>query len=228
MTQRPNARLLQFASFLVLGATVLALGGCESSDRAKMPWTQTPQFAPHNYIGDQNMPTTMLRVVLLPVAGTDVTSPETAAELDPVFATALGRQMRFEVVTLSRNECLRRFGREAISSASALPPDMLKALGHDFAAQGVLFVDLTTFEAYRPLAIGVRAKLASVADGRLVWSFDEVFSADNPMIANSVRRYFSSSSPTDIPMDNSSSAFISPNKFAIYVADTVFRTLPRR
>jgi hypothetical protein len=213
---------------LYCGLLLLGLCGCESDTHKKLPWSKEGMFTPVNFNGDAHMPLTMKRVVLLPVAGGDVTSPETAAELDSVFATALGHQMRFEVVTLSRDECLRRFGREAISSASALPPDLLKILGHDFGAQGVLFVDLTAFEAYRPLELGVRAKLAFVADSRLVWSFDEVFSADNPVIANSVTRYYSSNSPTDIPMDNSSAAFISPNKFAAYVADTVFKTLPHR
>lgn len=212
----------------LLGACVIALfSGCGSFDHK--PLARAPQaFAPKNFSGDPNLPLTMRRVILLPVSGGDVTSPETAAELDSVFATALGRQERFEVVTLTREECLRRFGREALSSASALPTDLLKTLGHDFGADGVMFVDLTAFEAYRPLQLGVRAKLAFVADSRLVWSFDEVFSADNPVIANSVRRYFESNSPTDIPMDNSSSAFISPTKYATYVADTVFKTLPKR
>ena len=213
------------ALLLALMATVFS--GCESEMPAN-PLAKVPMYTPHNFSGDPNLPLAMKRVVLLPVAGSDVTSPETAAELDPVFAQALGQQVRFEVVTLSREECLRRFGREAISSASALPPDMLKSLGHDFGAQGVMFVDLTAFEAYRPLQLGIRAKLAYVEDSRLVWAFDEVFSADNPAVANSVRRFYSSNSPTDIPMDNSSSAFISPAKYAGYVADTVFKTLPRR
>ena len=212
---------------LLLTAGVLVSLGCSSLTSNK-PILGAAPFAPKNYVGDVNLPFVMKRVVLLPVCGGDVTPPETAAELDSVFATALGRQMRFEVVTLSREECLRRFGRETVSSASALPIDFLKNLGHDFGAQGVLFVDLTAFQAYRPLELGVRAKLASVSDTRLIWSFDEVFSADNPEVANSVGQYFSSNSPTDIPMDNAAAAFISPTKYATYVANTVFKTLPRR
>ena len=210
-----------------LALSILASAGC-SSFESKRPILGNPTFSPSNFVGDVNLPFAMKRVVLLPVCGGDVTSPETAAELDSVFSTALGRQTRFEVVTLSREECLRRFGRETVSSASALPIDFLKSLGHDYGAQGVLFVDLTAFQAYRPLELGVRAKLASVSDSRLIWSIDEVFSADNPQVANGVRQYFSSNSPTDIPMDNASAAFISPTKYATYVADAVFKTLPRR
>ena len=47
-------------------------------------------------------------------------------------------------------------GVEALSSAAALPADFLAVARRDFAADAVLFVDVTTFHAYPPLRLGVR------------------------------------------------------------------------
>ena len=136
--------------------------------------------------------------------------------------------MRFEVVTLSREECQKSFGVPDISSAAALPHDFLRALGRKFAVDAVLFVDVTAYRGYRPLLLGVRAKLASVEDHRLVWTFDEVFSASDPAVANSVRRFFYRNELDRMPFDLTPGALQSPVHFAAYAAEATFETLPSR
>lgn len=213
------------AAIFCLGALLLA--GCshppitDSSRRG-------PFFAPSNYVGDRELPATLHRVLLMPVYGGNVTPPEQAEELDPVFATALERQMRFEVVTLERTECQASFGVPEISSTEALPRDLLASLGRKFGVEGVLFVDLTSYQPYRPITLGVRAKLALVADRRLIWSFDQVFSASDPEVANSVRKFYLNSGGGPMPIDMTSSGLQSPTRFTAYVADAAFRTLPAR
>jgi hypothetical protein len=91
-----------------------------------------------------------------------------------------------------------------------------------------LFVDITAYRAYRPLSLGIRAKLAEVSDRRLIWSFDEVFSMTDPSIVNAVRHFYMADEYTSAPFDLSTDALDSPGRFASYVADTVFKTLPPR
>ncbi|HVW19631.1 MAG TPA: hypothetical protein VHC86_00305 [Opitutaceae bacterium] len=215
--------------FALLGLALGALlaGGClhpPITDASR----QGPFFAPKNFVGDPKLPGTMRRVVLLPVHGGDFAPPEAVEALDPVFATALEKQMRFEVVTLGRDECQASFGRPDIASTAALPHDFLQDLARKFGAQGVLFVDLTAYQPFRPLTLGIRAKLASVPDRRLVWSFDEVFSASDPAVENSVRHFYLNAGTGPMPLDMTSSALQSPTRFGAYVAETTFRTLPAR
>ena len=93
----------------------------------------------------------------------------------------------------------RRFHAEALSAASTLPPELLPMLQREFAADAVLFVDLTAYSAYRPLLLGLRAKLATIDGTRLLWSFDDSFAASNPAVANSARHYFLGGPlPTDL------------------------------
>jgi len=214
---------------LLAGAALLLAAGCTSTregiaDRVK----EKTYFTPANFNGEARLPVTLRRVLLLPLAGGSIVPRETAEATEEVFAAELQKSLRFEVVRLSREECQRRFGAPEFSSVAALPHDFLATLGRAHAADAVLFVDLTAYRGYRPLQLGVRAKLATVEETRLIWTFDEVFSTDDPAVSNSVRRYFGSSDPSGIPMNPGNTALQSPSKFAAYVAAATFNTLPVR
>ena len=187
---------------------------------------QGPFFQPANHVGEASLGG-MRRVVLLPVCGGKLAPIETVTALDPVIAAALQQQHRFEIVPLSREQCRRRFHTEEFSSVAALPHDFLGILQREFAADGVIFIDITVFQPYRPIALGLRAKLATL-DGtaRLVWSFDNVFSADDPTVANSARAHFLDSDRGGVMADLSPGVLQSPVRFAGYAADAMFATLP--
>ena len=183
-----------------------------------------PFFVPTNHAGDPTLGG-MRRVVLLPLWAGPATPPESAAALDEVLQVALRNQNRFEVVALSREECQRRFHVEALASVSALPHDLLPALHREFAADAVLLVDLTSFQAYKPLILGFRAKLAAIDGTRLVWTFDNVFAADSPLVANAARHHFIDRDRS-VPADLTPAVLQSPSHFAAYAATAMFTTLP--
>jgi hypothetical protein len=85
---------------------------------------------------------------------------------------------------------------------------------------------LTVLNAHRPLALGLRGKLATLDGRRLVWSFDNVFSADEPAVANAARRHVLESDRGGIPADLSPAVLQSPHRFAGYAAAAMFATLP--
>ncbi len=222
----PVSRRVRPAALSLVGAGLLLLAsGCQTpayDDPARVG----PFFTPTNHSGDASLPPTLRRVVLLPVYGGALADGETAAALDAVFATELQRQNRFEVVVLDRAECRRRFGAEEFSSSAALPRDFLTKIRRDFAADAVIWIDLTAFRAYRPVAIGVRAKLATLKETRLVWTFDNVFSSDDPTVANSARHHFIDQTHASVPADLTRAVLQSPTRFATYVASATFATLP--
>ena len=215
---------------LLLSGMLVLAGGCQSVRQQLLDEVQERRyFTPANYSAVSRLPATLRRVVLVPVCGGGVVPPETTEALQTVFAAELNRQARFEVVQLARADCLRRFGAPEFASVAALPHDFLVALGRSFGADGVLFVDVTSYRGYRPLALGVRAKLATIGDTRLLWSFDELFSTDEPTVANSVRHFYGDKGgPAVTPAETWPGALQSPGKFAAYVAAATFRTLPPR
>lgn len=208
---------------------LLAAAGCLSVSRM----SEKPKPAPsqrRNFVGDKKLPQHLLRVVLLPVCGGDAAPSESAAALDGVFATELVRQKRFEVVTISREECRRRFGNDSLLSSSALPAGFLDEIAHDFAAQGVVFVDITAYHPIRPITLGVRAKLALTDGGRLIWSFDDVFSAEDPSVLAGIKKFYAAAGGDrgETPANLPEAALISPSRFGAYCASATFETLPPR
>ena len=183
-----------------------------------------PFYAPGNFAGDANLGI-VRRVALMPVwAGTGV-APEAVAALDEVVLAALQRQNRFEVVQFTREECRRRYVMDAVSSSNALPSDLLEMLKREHAVDAVMFVDLTVYQAYKPLALGFRGKLAAVDGSRLMWTFDNLFSSDEPAVANAARRHFVNRDRS-VPTDLTAAVLQSPSKFAGYAATAMFATLP--
>ena len=213
-----------YRRFALVVAFALLAGGCihpGPNDPARLG----PFFTPTNYSGEPSLGG-IRRVVLLPIWGGTLAPEETLAAFDPVFVRALQQVNRFEVVTLTREDCLRRFRAEAISSAGALPHDLFTTLRREFGADAVMFVDVTTFRAYRPLALGLRAKLAIIDGSRLVWTFDNVFAADDPAVTNAARHFYLESDRRDVPADFTPTVLQSPSRFAAYAAATMFSTLP--
>lgn len=189
---------------------------------------QGPFFQPHNFAGEKRLPADVRRVILLPISTVALVRSETAASLDAVLSSSLQRQQRFEVIALDREECRAWLGREAFSSTAALPHGLFDKLVQRYAADAVLFVDLTVYEPYRPQSVGLRAKLATLQEVRLLWTFDEVISATDPAVANSARRHALTEDRGLVPVDLSPAALQSPGRFAAFAADTMFATLPPR
>ncbi len=211
---------------LLAAAAISLFAGCMTpaiNDSARVG----PFFKPANHVGDNQLPATLHRVVVLPISGGEVAPPESVAALDPVFIAELQKQNRFEIVALTREECAQRFHVEEFRSTGVLPHDFVAMLQREHAADGVMFIDITVYKPYRPITIGVRAKLATLGgDVRLLWTFDNVFSADDPAVANSARRHFIDADRGGVPADLTPAALQSPARFAAYVAAEAFATLP--
>jgi hypothetical protein len=214
---------------VVLALALSALGGCNTVPEllGRAGVEQGPYFTPVNFRGEARLPEEVQRIAVLPVDGGSVAGEESAAAMDAVLLSALQKQLRFEVVMVSREECHRLFGATAFSSVAALPHGFLEKIAGHYAVDAVLFTDLTVYKAYRPLTLGFRAKLASVRDVRLIWAFDEVFSADSQPMRNSVRLFYRRGDHP-APTDPVPAALQSPVRFGAVAADLMFRTLPPR
>jgi hypothetical protein len=210
------------AALAALAALALSAGCAHPSlaDSARLG----PFYAPGNFAADANLGI-VRRVVLMPVWAGAGTAPEAVAALDEVVLAALQRQNRFEIVPFARDECRRRYLSDALSASGVLPADLLDSLKREHAADAVVFVDLTVYHAYRPIALGFRGKLASIDGTHLLWTFDNLFASDDPAVANAARRHFVNRDRS-VPTDLTAVVLQSPSKFAAYAASAMFATLP--
>lgn len=214
-----------FLPVLVLGI----LAGCRTNPGHFDPLglDRGPGFAPVNHRGDERLPADLHRVAVLPLHGGSLAEEESTSALDAVLVAALQKQQRFEIVTVSREECRRLFGAAEFSSVGALPHGFLDQIATRYAVDAVLFTDLTVYRPHQPLALGFRAKLAGTRDVRMVWAFDEVFSAEDPLMRQSIR--MSQRTAVSAPLvDPTPAVMQSPRRFGAVAADLMFRTLPPR
>lgn len=216
----------QLSKVLPLSALVL-LAACESVpalDGARVG----PYFKPVNFQGETAIPADIKRVVVLPLADNGKLQEEAMVRIDEVILQTINSSQRFECVPVTRDNVQRLAKVRSLRSVDALPADFLKELAADFGADAVLFVDITRYDPYPPIAIGIRAKLARLSDRSLVWSIDETYDGSKADVANAARKYWLDLTPPNTPTDMSVTALQSPTKFATYAFTSAFSTLPPR
>lgn len=132
-----------------------ALAGCAELPKPD-PTRIGPFFEPTNVRSHvAQLPLDFRRVLLLPLAPTGTQlQEERLSTLDAVLLTELNKLARFEVVTLDRSQLQAMTGKRYVSSVDIIPAEFVEKIlssPNRFGADGVLFVDLTAFQAYPPL-----------------------------------------------------------------------------
>ena len=149
---------------LAVAAAVICLpfSACMTSRHASAP----PPPPPQNYFAPATEGAPMRRVALLPLWSEKLPG-EYLRDVDAAFSAELTKKAVFEVVPVTRSQMESICGERQLSSVEALPEEALARLRARFAVEGVMFTDLTSFSPYRPLSMGIRAKLIDVATGQI-------------------------------------------------------------
>ncbi|MBI5385798.1 MAG: hypothetical protein HZA90_14065 [Verrucomicrobia bacterium] len=177
------------------------------------------------------LPPTLRRVALLPLAAATAEGvlEQGRTHLSPVVLAELNKAQRFEVVPVSAEQMQRWTGQTAWSAEEKLPLDMLDKVRDETGCQGVLFVQLTVYRPYPPLAVGWRMKLVEVPETTNVWwAADEVFDAGNEAVSNGARRHQQSQQSLSSALQDSHNILGVPRRFGAYTASALFATLPER
>lgn len=66
-------------------------------------------------------------------------------------------------------------GRMRWRSGDALPEDMLKNIAEKTPVQAILFSEVTEYDPYRQLVLGLRFHMVDVRSGETIWQMDHLF-----------------------------------------------------
>lgn len=218
---------LRIGLSLGCAAWVLLATGCSSGPMKRYAADNVAPYQPTNYQAVDRIPQDVRRVVVLPVSHA-VADAEYLPAFDQTLLAELGQTTRFELVPATRNDLRKRWGRGQFDSASALPADLMEVLKREYAADAVLFCDLTVYQPTAPIRIGWRLKLVTFDDQQMLWAFDEVYDAGRPEMARAAKQSAAGAPTKDFPLDRRGAAVLSPNAFARYGLKAAFDTLPRR
>ena len=212
--------------FKIIIPIVVITSSCNKFEQDKIVAEADP-YRPSNLYPIERLPTYFNRVAVMPCFHID-SSSDVLSFGDEVFLKELSKVGLFEPISVSRKFCKDSFGKELISSSDALPENFLKLLTEQFGANGVLFIDLHSYKPYRPLSIGVRAKLVDLKSGEFVWAIDETVDTGDASVMVSANLYQRGKHVQALSQKTSSSVLQSPRLFTKFVAHTLFTTLPNR
>ena len=172
------------SSGLICAAVSLLLNGCTNSAP-----TRTLQDKSAKTLEAPTQPSSILwpagmhRLAMLPIYANRPIDA-TQRDMDGIFRAQLSRVVKYEIVEVSREEMLTLTNREAVDSTEIIPANVVAALKNKYAADAVLFTDFTVFRPYKPLAIGVRAKIVNLKNMDVIWMADGVLDAAEPDVAD--------------------------------------------
>lgn len=220
------ARLRHFLPVVTSASLLLVLAGCESVPDRLAVDPLTPSYQPANVAGPELLPIDVRRVALLPAWSGRPLDAHSRDNINRAFTVALTRAARFEIVPVSASDLETWVKVPTVGSTTAIPANLFSALREQLGADAVLFVDVTHYSPYPPLAIGLRTRLIRLSDGADLWATDELFDASRAGTAAGARRHhlLGESAPADL----SPTALQSPARFVSYAADTLVATLPPR
>ena len=214
------------AWLLALG---LLLAGCQNT-KPSLPELGA-RFEPKNvYRAVEVLPGDLQRVVLMPITAStpDLATLDHRNQLAQILEEELRKTHRFEVVRATREELRRGFGKDSFSAAESLPADLLTRIQSAHSADGVLFVQISSYRPFPPVSLGWELRLVTADQGRTLWSFDETFDASQAEVARSARDYFKSHHTGASELADPQADLRSPSRFARYTAKAAWQTLPSR
>lgn len=210
---------------LVALATVFLaslVAGCQTGKKAVTLVKPPP---PQNYFSSEPIGIPIRRVALLPIYN-DKYPAEQLRLLDTAFNAELTKKSIFEVVPVSRASMESFFGQRQFLSVENLPANLLEKLRERYGVDGIVFTDITHYSPYRPMSIGVRAKLVDAVSGEVRWAFDYIFDSGNPTIAQAAKVYQSRYNLDSLPIaGDGGTVLISPTRFAKFVANQTYVSL---
>jgi len=205
-----------------------AMAGCQTAPLHTGIFQR--DFRPDNvFVQPQKLSPDFRRVAVLPIAAASTGDlPAGCEALTAVLWEQLVKTKKFETVAVDPDKLRRLTGRAAWTGTEALPPDFFATLRREYGCDGVLFVELTAYRAYAPLAVGWRFKLVGAGTTQIIWSADELFDATQSAVASAAQHFekkppvLSLATGQDWAMENS------PRRFGRYSAATLLDTLPPR
>jgi hypothetical protein len=200
--------------------------GCRRFEQEKIV-AQAEPFVPQNLYPIERLPAYFNRVVVLPCYFPDLDSP-ILDYADGIFHQELSQERIFETIQLSQDQMKKHFGVERVASNLPLPENFLRRLEALTSANGVLFVDIDSYRAYRPISLGVRAKLVDLKSGEYMWAIDETFDSGHASVIAGANIFQKRAQVRALSSKTGGSVLHSPRIFSKYVASTCFSTMPTR
>ncbi|MCG8525767.1 MAG: hypothetical protein MI748_05280 [Opitutales bacterium] len=214
-------------SATLLGAILLSTG-CQTSkgvlSNLDNPFSD-PTLNPSNFYVDAEKIDAVRRVVMMPVHAPNV-GLTSEHDIDDQFLSKLTATQLFEVVFLPREDLTRRFGKRSFSSAEPISDSVFQYVKETANADAIAFFDITAYQPFQPIKVGVRGKLILIPEQEVIWAVDEIFDAHSKSISKAAMRYEKKHLTRFATSQQNDTILMSPIRFTGYAAERSILSLP--
>ncbi len=199
--------------------TMLFSGCARSLPSVETPLPPSPFKVSNVYRA--SIPKSLVRVGLLPVYGLQDIS------LQESIYGELFKQLIFEWIKIEPSTLQQAYHQSTFSSIEQLPHGFFDFLQKQYNLDGLLLIDITHYQPYYPIQIGMRAQLIELQTKRTLWMADEIFDANDIHVQSSIQQYQHDNSTHSFETFNNK--FLnSPSAFTSFAAHTLFSQLAEK
>ena len=148
--------------------------------------------------------------------------PQISSDVTEAIFRALQKKQVFGLAIVRQNDPAWRSLQLGPDTTYTL--NQLLAIRKTLNCDAVLIGNITEFNPYPPMTIGLRLKLVDLKDGELVWGLEQVWDIADKTTENRIKNYFKTQMNSDfIPLREQVIA-VSPLKFFRFVAHEAAET----
>jgi hypothetical protein len=192
------------------------LAGCNATHQ---PAETEPDYY---YVNPQKTLSTIGKAVLVELKNNS-TYPHIAADVTDALFQALQKKQVFSVTTVSQTDLQWRSLR--IDPDFTRSFEQMTAIRRNLNCKALITGTITSYQPYPHLSIGLRLKMIDLADGQLLWAFEQVWDTTDKTTEKRIKEYFEEQLRSGITPLHEQLVVVSSLKFVKFVAYEVADTM---
>ena len=153
----------------------------------------------------------------------DSTYPHIAADVTDAIFQALQKRQIFSIAAVSQTD--PEWRSLQVDADSPYSFEQLGAMRKELNCNAILTGTVTTYQPYPHLSIGLRLKLVDLADGQLLWAFEQIWDTTDKSTEKRIKDYFQAQIRSGITPLHEQLVVVSSLKFVKFVAYEVAKTM---
>lgn len=164
------------------------------------------------------------RVGVLPICSEGMMDRDLSI-MQKILQTTLIEQGAFEAIQIPQEFLLTQFQTSQFKSNELLPRYFLEQIKQYYDLDGVLFCEISTYDPYRPVKIGLKAQLVQTDTKKTIWMAEDFFDSHDKHVLAGIHTYCQNKKASSLELFDE--AFLSsPQALATYAFETLFNTIP--
>lgn len=218
--QNAGGNILSLACYLLssIFCLLVPLTGCRS-------YKATEPMPDGSYLNQSKDLTTIGRVAIVELDN-DSAFPQISTDVTEALFLAVQKKQVFGLTVIHQDDSAWRSLEVDLDTVHSL--EQLFAIREAIKCDAVLVGNVTQYEPYPHMAIGLRLRLLDLNDGQLVWALEQVWDSADKTTQRKVKDYFQGQTSSGFESLREQITVVSPLKFIKFVAYEVAETLQRK